>query len=213
MYDLVVFDLDGTLIDSVTDIARAANRTLADFGLPERSEAEITAYLGEGARRLVEQLRIESDGVTVDDLLAGFSKHYLARPLDNTEPYPGIPEMLDGLLDRPVALATNKPEAHTLEILEGLGWTSRFSPIIAGDSLAARKPDPLVLRTVCARVGVPAHRTAHVGDTPFDVHAALSAGVTPIGVTWGFRTGDQLRAEGAEVVVDTAEELLRVLGG
>ena len=212
-YDLVVFDLDGTLIDSVGDIADAVNRSLTEFALSTRSEDEIREYLGEGARRLVEHLLADIESAPVDDVLASFRREYLAFPLERTRPYPGIQPLLEALDDRPTALATNKPEEHTLSILEGLGWTSKFDVIIAGDSLPARKPDPLILRTVCARAGVPVGRTAHVGDTPFDVHAATSAGVTPIAVTWGFRTADELRSEGAEIVVDTAEELLHLLRG
>lgn len=210
-YDLAVFDLDGTLIDSVGDISDAVNRTLSEFDLPSRSEDEIREYLGEGARRLAEQLLVGIDTATVDDVLASFRREYLAFPLERTRPYAGIPELLDALDGRPLALATNKPEQHTLKILDGLGWTSKFDVIIGGDSLAERKPHPLILSTVCERVGVPPARTAHVGDTPYDVHAATSAGVTPIGVSWGFRTADELRAEGAEMVVDSTDELLRAL--
>jgi len=210
-YDLAVFDLDGTLINSVVDIAAAVNRALTELGLSARSEDEIRRYLGEGARRLVEQLLVGIETAVVDDVLASFRREYLAFPLERTRPYPGIPELLDALHDMPRALATNKPEEHTLKILDGLGWMSKFDVIIGGDTLSERKPHPLILSTVCERIGVPPTRTAHVGDTPFDVHAATIVGVTPIGVSWGFRTAAELRAEGAEIVVDTAQELLSVL--
>ena len=208
---LVIFDLDGTLIDSTSDIADAVNAMLSAKALPQLTDERINALLGQGARRLVERAVPDREKVDIEACLADFRQRYLENVLVKTRPYPGIPELLDDLRPCPLALATNKPERHTDQILAGLGWKSIFNPVIAGDTLSERKPHRMVIETVCRTVGVAPEVAVLVGDSEVDVRAALNAGAIPVSVTWGFRSRAQLETAGALCFADSATALGNVL--
>jgi len=211
-YEHVIFDLDGTLIDSRADLATAVNHTVRRFDLPTLSLQRVSTYVGEGARTLVERALGPQHREQLDAALPLFLEHYGAHLLDETHAYPGIAEMLTALTARGVALSvlTNKPVVMSRRILAALGLLDCFVAVIGGDSLPARKPDPVGLRHLCAVTAVPLERTLLVGDSMVDFNTAHAAGVAFCGVAWGFQP-DALRAA-AERIVAHPGDLLAVVG-
>jgi phosphoglycolate phosphatase len=210
-FSAVLFDLDGTLVDSSQDLTTALNAALQELGLPPRSHAEVLAFVGDGARELVTR-GLPADRVELTDrVLPMFTEHYRRVLLESTRPYPGIPEVLARLRGLPLAVATNKPEELARAILTGLGLAPMFRMIVGGDSLPTRKPDPQVLLTIALRLGIRAEEALLVGDGIQDVEAARRARMTSCGVAWGYRQAELLFAAGAELVIDAPLDLLRVV--
>ena len=212
----VAFDLDGTLIDSRLDLAEAVNLARADLGL-ERLEVEaIVAMIGEGARNLV---RKALGGAPPPELIeaahARFVAHYDAECTRRTRAFPGI----DALLDRiaalapalPLAIVTNKPEAFSRKIVDALGWSGLFDPLIGGDTLGVRKPDPAGLIAVARRHGVGTGEVLLVGDSRIDAATAAAAGSPFVFVEWGFRRDEERRELAGAASVGEPLELLRLL--
>ncbi len=181
-YDLYVFDLDGTLVDSLPDIAAALNEALGHAQLPTRSLAEVRGYLGDGARELVRRAAgPASSEVAIDQLVRGYLDAYATQLIARTRPYPGI-EALLARLPR-VAVLTNKPGPEARAIMDGLGLSGRCLEVVGeGDGLP-RKPDPSGLRALVARHG---GRALYVGDSHVDALTAERAGVDFAFVTWGY---------------------------
>jgi len=204
---IAVFDLDGTLVDSAADLAASVNHALSEVGLPARGEAEIRGFVGEGAHRLLERAVAPRTDL-LDAALAAWRVHYGNHLLDRTRPYPGIEEVL-AVAARPLAVLTNKPGQMARRILEGLGLGRSFVEVVGGDE-GPRKPDPASLRGIMARAGAPVGEAVLVGDSAVDVATGLAAGVTVVGVTWGFGRREELA--GAAAIVDRAEELAPWLG-
>lgn len=209
----VCFDLDGTLVDSRADIAEAMNRVLVALGRTPLDLAVLQSFVGEGARRLVERALEGAPVAMVDDGLARFMDDYGAHLLDRTLPYPGIEDMLDALVKRGVVLTvvSNKPEAMSRAILEGVGLGRRFRAVLGGDSLPTRKPDPAGLEWARAVAGARRAETVLVGDSGIDVRTARAAGVAFCGVSWGL-TPEGMWAENPAQVVDHPAALLAVVG-
>jgi phosphoglycolate phosphatase len=201
---LTVFDLDGTLVDSLDDLHASVNHALAAVGLPPRSRDEVRGYVGEGVRVLLARA-VAPRGELVEPALAAFQPHYAAHSLDRTVPYPGIPELLAGA-GRVLAVHTNKPGAMARTILDGLGLGARFVEVVGGDE-APRKPDPAGLLRIMAHAGATPAETVFVGDGRHDVQAARAAGVEMVAVTWGLTSRPDLVAAGATTLVDRAEDL------
>lgn len=209
----LVFDLDGTLIDSRRDITTAINRMRAELGLPPLALEQVVTMVGEGARLLVERaLGPECPPERVDPALARYLAHYWEVCLETTRPYPGIEEMLATLAAHyPLALLSNKGEALSRKILDGLGLTRFFREILGGDSLATRKPDPSGLRLLAERLGIPTERLLLVGDTWIDAETARNAGSAFALVEWGFPRPPKLDGVRADLRVAKAEELTAAL--
>lgn len=203
-----IFDLDGTLVDSLDDLHASVNHALRTVGLPARSRAEVRGYVGEGARTLLERA-VGASTHLVDPALAAWRAHYEAHCLDRTRPYPGIAAMLAGARC-PLAVLTNKPGALARRILDGLGLLPGFAVVIGGDE-APRKPDPAGLLGILARVGASPGEAVLVGDSRHDVATARAAGVRMIAVTWGLGTREELAEAGAATLVDDAAELAPLL--
>jgi phosphoglycolate phosphatase len=204
MSRLAVFDLDGTLVDSVEDLHASVNHALAAIGLPPRSLAEVRTFVGEGARVLLAKAVAPRDEL-VEPALAAWRPHYEAHCLDRTSPYPGIGPLLAGA-GRTLAVLTNKPGAMARKILDGLGLLQRFAVVIGGDE-APRKPDPAGLLEIMARLGATPSETVFVGDSRHDVETARRAGVPLVAVTWGLASEEELFAAGATVFARSAAEL------
>jgi phosphoglycolate phosphatase len=202
---LAVFDLDGTLVDSIDDLHASVNHALAAVGLPTRSREEVRGYVGEGARVLLERA-VAPHGELLEPALAAWRPHYAAHCLDRTAPYPGIAALLAGA-GRVLAVHTNKPGAMARKILDGLGLLPRFAAVVGGDE-APRKPDPTGLLEIMSRAGATPAETVFVGDSRHDVRTAQAAGVAMVAVTWGLSSRAELAAAGATVVVDDAAELV-----
>ncbi len=201
---LAIFDLDGTLVDSVDDLAASVNYALARAGLPQRGREEVRGFIGNGARPLIER-SVAPHLDRVDQVLADWRAHYDAHLLDHTRPYPGIVELLAGAR-RTLALQSNKPAAMTRRILEGLGLLSRFAVVIGGGEVPA-KPDPAGISAILARVGAAPEDAVYIGDSALDAATARNAGVAFVGVTWGLVTRQELLQGGAVHLVDRPEEL------
>lgn len=189
----IAFDLDGTLVDSRYDLAEAVNRMRADFRLAPLPLPEVVAMVGRGARQLVTRALGDDPGEErLDGALAVFLAHYDAVATDATLPYPGISALLaEQVGRRRLALATNKPEGPTRRILEHFGWDGLFEVVIGGDTLAGRKPDPIVLRTIAERLELPTGQVLMVGDSRIDAAAARAAGAPFVFVEWGFATPEE----------------------
>jgi len=208
-YKAVLFDMDGTVLDTLEDLKSAVNRTLAEFHMPQLSLEQVRCYVGNGARRLIEQaVPAGSSDETVDKVLSWFKAYYERHCLIATGPYAGIIPLMERLKAQGIKMAvvSNKPDEAVKELAE------RFFPglleLAAGqkDSVP-RKPAPDMVELAMAQMGVSKAESVYVGDSEVDVLTAANAGLDCICVTWGFRTVAELEAAGAKTLVHTMEEL------
>jgi phosphoglycolate phosphatase len=220
----VIFDLDGTLADTLVDIADGMNRALAGLGLEPRGHDEYRRMIGDGAanlaRRALAAAVAEAGGgvEAVDEALAAdaltrFRAEYAERLLVATVPYPGIPALLDALADRrvPAAILSNKPDAPTRRIVDALFSRWPWVAIRGEVPGTPRKPDPTSALAIASAAGIPAADWALVGDGPADMLAATAAGMLPVAATWGFRPRAELEAAGARVFLAAPGDLLALL--
>jgi phosphoglycolate phosphatase len=205
---LAILDLDGTLIDSVGDLAASVNHALREVGLPPRSPEEIRGFVGEGARVLLERA-VSPRADRLEPALAAWWRHYEQHCLDRTRLYPGVEAALAGA-GRVLAVHTNKPGALARKILDGLGVLGRFAAVVGGDE-APRKPDPTGVTTLRAQVGAAPEDTVFVGDSAVDVATARAAGVQLVAVTWGLVSREALARAGASTFAEDAADLVRWL--
>lgn len=183
----LVFDLDGTLIDSRRDIAAGVNRTRAGYGLPPLTLDQVVGMVGEGARVLLERALPELPPEEIDRALPVYLAHYRDVSLDTTLPYEGIEEMLERLgAVYPLALLSNKSESLSRHVLDHLGLAGRFRTILGGDSFPTRKPDPEGLRHAAGLLGAAPESTMLIGDSRVDAETARNAGSLFGLVEWGF---------------------------
>lgn len=213
-FDAVVFDLDGTLVESDGDIARAVNAMLVALGRPARTRAQIRASIGHGARHLVECFLGSEDPALVDRGRDLFTDAYAAAPVVDTRVYPGIEALLAalGAADVAVAVATNKPARLTEPVVRGTGLPALgVRAWASADETGRRKPDPAVLALALARLGlagVSPARVAYVGDMAVDLETADRFGATGIQVSWGFAPC----ADASRWTHDTPDLRRRLLG-
>ncbi len=184
----LIFDLDGTLVDTKADLAAAANYMLRALGLPLLSVDQIESFIGLGARVLIERALGQERIDLVADGFALFMNYYNAHLLDRTKPYPGMEAFLVAARTRGMSLSvlTNKPEQPTQAILSGLGLADYFSVVIGGDTLPKRKPDPGGVFVLHKTVACPLTDTLLIGDSDIDIRTGRAAGIATCGVTWGF---------------------------
>ncbi|HKW89184.1 MAG TPA: HAD-IA family hydrolase [Candidatus Acidoferrales bacterium] len=203
----VVFDLDGTLIDSKKDLALAMNATLKHLGRKEIEAERIYSYVGGGVQLLVK--RALAEGTTEEEIergMAYFLEYYKAHMLDNTIPYPGVREALDNLAGRELAVLTNKPVNFSKAILNGLGMARYFRYVYGGNSFEKKKPDPVGLNTLLREFGAGPRETMMVGDSDVDIQTARNAGTWACGVTYGMGSA-KLPASEPDLLLDTLEDL------
>jgi len=184
----LIFDLDGTLVDTKADLAAATNHMLQDLGLPLLSVAQVESFIGLGARVLIERALGQERAHLVAEGFTLFMDHYDAHLLDRTRPYPGMETLLTAARDQGKCLSvlTNKPEQPTRAILSGLGLLDYFSAVIGGDTLSKRKPDPQGIFVLQQAVGHARTETLLIGDSEIDMRTGQAAGIATCGVTWGF---------------------------
>jgi phosphoglycolate phosphatase len=190
----VLFDLDGTLLDTIADLADGANRMLAELGRPPRALAEIHSFVGKGIPNLVRRCMTEDTHATeaeIEQAILVFRRHYAEVNGRQTTIYPGIVETLDAMraMDLRLACVTNKAAAFTLPLLDRMGLTRYFGAIVSGDTLATKKPDPAVLHHACALLGVDSTAALMIGDSENDALAARAAGMPVLLVTYGYSEG------------------------
>jgi len=201
---LAILDLDGTLLDTLDDLASSVNAALGAVGRPPRARSEIERFVGDGARTLLARA-VAPQHELLEPALAAWWTDYRAHCLDRTRPFAGIPGLLTRS-GRRLAVHTNKPGELARRILAGVGLLDRFAVVTGGDE-APRKPSPAGTLAIMRRLGARAADTVFIGDSPTDVRTARAAGVTLVGVCWGFRPEAELRAAGAVHVVDTVAGL------
>ncbi len=218
--EAILFDLDGTLIDSAPDLAAAVNATMKELGRPPYDEETIRAWVGNGATTLIGRAlsanrRIDPslDKRVWNEALSLFMDRYRRRICDKTALYPDVEEVLRDLKDRgfKMGVVTNKPSEFVAPILEKLGIDAFFVTVLGGDDLPVKKPDPLPLVAAMERLGATPDTTVMVGDSQNDIIAAKRAGVSAIGVTWGYNYGEDIAASGPDAVIDDFKALLDLL--
>lgn len=190
----VLFDLDGTLLDTIADLAEGANRMLAELGRPTRPLAEIHSFVGKGIPNLVRRCMTENAHASeaeIERAIAVFRRHYADVNGRQTTIYPGVLETLDALreMDLRLACVTNKAGDFTRPLLERMRLDGYFDAVVCGDTLPVKKPDPAVLHHACALLGVAAPAALMVGDSANDALAARAAGMPVLLVTYGYSEG------------------------
>ncbi len=216
---LLIFDLDGTLIDSGADLCASVNATLHHFGRPPLPQTVISTFIGDGAARLISRSLGEPvDAAFLDSAIAYFLDYYREHKLDNTFVYPGVFPSLDSLRLEPagtarsMAVLTNKPIGPSLAICEALGLSPYFFRIYGGNSFATKKPDPEGLHALIREAGVTAQETLMIGDSDVDILTARNAGAWSIGCTFGL-SPHTLAAVPPDCLVDSPAEWPLALAG
>jgi phosphoglycolate phosphatase len=207
----LIFDLDGTLIDSKRDLIRSVNAMLEEMGRETLHEDTISGYIGHGAPQLIG--RALGNGATEEEherALKFFLAHYEQHKLDSTCAYPGVAETLEELHEYSKAVLTNKPVRVSIRILEGLGLAKYFRTVYGGNSFETKKPDPLGARKILEELGAAPGQAILVGDSEVDVQTARNAGVLAATVNYGFGTHDRA-AYPADIYLDRLADLLALL--
>ncbi|WP_435594123.1 phosphoglycolate phosphatase [Proluteimonas luteida] len=210
-WPVVLFDLDGTLVDSASDITEAVNRMLEELGCARVGEALVRSWIGDGARELIATaLAHAGSSEDPDALMPRFLHHYADCLLLHPQLYPGVPETLQALYARGVRMAvcTNKPERFVAPLLGALGIARWFDAIVGAGTLPERKPSPQPILHLAAHFGVPAAQCLMVGDSGTDAGAAIAAGAPLVLVSYGYPRAFDLHGCGAVAVIDRFDELL-----
>jgi len=214
-YQAVIFDLDGTLLDTLEDLADAANQALAEMGLPRHPVADYRYFVGDGLMALVERiLPAESrDAQNVDKLATIFRHHYSRNWDSKSRPFAGIDEMLRSLAEAGLKLAvlSNKPHDFTSLCVERLLGGHSFSLVLGERKGVPKKPDPAGALEVAEQLRVSAEQCLYLGDTNVDMETARRAGMVAVGVLWGFRTRAELVDSGAEYLLEKPADIFPLL--
>jgi len=215
-YKAILFDLDGTLLDSLNDIANAANRVLSKRQFPAHPVDAYKYFVGDGtktlfARALPEDKRSDS---IIQICMKEFEQEYSKNWNDETSLYPGIEEMLDLIQDHgfKMAILSNKPQEFTQYCVDAFLYKWPFEEVSGFQTSLPPKPDPSAALTIARRMGISPASFLYLGDTGVDMKTAVSAGMYPIGALWGFRSSDELTENGAKVVVDHPLEVADLCG-
>lgn len=207
--ELLIFDLDGTLIESKWDIAYSVNFTLQALGLPERPIEEIFGFVGDGVKRLLRLAVGEGNQEKFEEALKVFRRHYLEHCLDRTSFYPGIEPMLEHFSDKHKAIATNKSIEYTRVILNGLG-PQHFTYMVGGDNGFGLKPEPGMLLHIINKMGVSKERTILVGDSTNDINGGHNAGIRVCAVGYGMGHREKMEACKPDWFIEKPEQLMEI---
>jgi phosphoglycolate phosphatase len=214
-YKAIIFDLDGTLLNTLDDLGNAVNRVLLDMGFLPHALDEYRSFIGDGVEKLInralpEQNRNED---TIRTCLKAFREDYHKNWNVNTRPYEGIPELLDALKEKglKVAVLSNKPDDTTnLCVTELLpGW--QFDMVLGHRDGTPHKPDPAGALEISKRLNIPPSEFLYLGDSGVDMETAIAAGMFPVGVLWGFREADELKESGARALISHPLGVLNLL--
>jgi phosphoglycolate phosphatase len=210
---LIIFDLDGTLVDSGEDIARSVNELLEWRQRPALPHSRIKGYVGDGVRKLLERSLGEASDPELTRAEAVYLSIYRRRLLETTRPYPGVVPALEALhRERPLAVLTNKPVTESLRILEGLDLRRYFRAVYGGDSFERKKPDPMGVRFLQGETGAPDDETLLVGDSTVDLKTARNAGIRSCLVRYGMGPWNEA-TEHPDLIVDDMRDLVSLVGG
>jgi len=214
-FDGVIFDLDGTLIDSLEDIANAANATLRELGKPTCTLESFKTHVGDGVSVLFQRALPETkhSPELLAECMAIYQGHYDRGWDICTKPYPGIPQALQVSIDQglPLAVLSNKPDHFTKRCVERFFPGIPFAHVLGHSDRFPRKPDPTSAKWIAAKFSSDPSRVAYVGDTNTDMQTATSASLFAIGVSWGFRSIEEIQEAGAKIICSSAEELAKIL--
>ncbi|MCH1920523.1 phosphoglycolate phosphatase [Shewanella sp. A3A] len=215
----IAFDLDGTLIDSVPDLAVATQRSLAELGLASVTEAQVRNWVGNGAAKLMERAITAVTGSTpnvtqMDEAMPVFMRHYADCLEHYSSLYQGVEQVLTQLHQAGYLLAvvTNKPHKFSVPLLNSFGIGQLFDPILGGDSLEKMKPDPLPLNHLREQWQLQPQQLLMVGDSKNDIKAAKAAGIASIGLTYGYNYGEDIGLSSPDAVCESFEQILALLG-
>ncbi len=206
MIKLLIFDLDGTLVDTSKDIANAINHAIKSSGVKPLSVEKIKTMVGYGITKLIENL-VPSH--FREEALNRFLEHYAEHLLDNTKPYPQVKETLSKLSSYKKAVISNKRERFSMKVLEGTGLLGFFDIILGSDSVVERKPSPIPIFEVLKRTDTSKDEAVIIGDSNFDIEAGKAAGISTIAVTYGYRSKEYLKE--ADFMIDAFGELFNIL--
>jgi len=213
--DLLVFDLDGTLIDSALDLALSVNAVRERLGMAALPHETVYSYVGNGAPMLIRRaLGPEASQQTADESLRFFYAHYREHMLDNTALYPGVGEALEAFREagKTMAVLTNKPVRFSEGIIDGLGLSGHFERVYGGNSFETKKPDPFGLNLLIDELNGAVERTLMIGDSSVDIETARNAGTASVGVTYGLRP-ETFEQHPPDILVDSMLELVEMLDG
>lgn len=208
----VLFDLDGTLLDTLEDIADAANAVLASQGMPTHPLAAYKLFVGEGVKRLIERALPANhrSAEMIARCASQFAEEYSRRWNAKTRPYDGILPLLASLIEKhlPLAVLSNKPQAFTAQCVDHYFPAGTFTCVLGQREGVPPKPDPAGAIDIAQRLSLPPAKIAYLGDSSIDMQTAMRAGMYPIGALWGFRSREELLANGAAAVIVRPDELL-----
>lgn len=215
-YEIIIFDLDGTLLNTIGDLAASVDYVMRSRNLPEHTDAEYRQMVGGGIKRLVERAlpeQLASDEAYVEECVSQFRRYYVDNIDRHTVPYEGMPELLrrlraEGVM---VAVASNKFQHGTDRLIAKFFGDIDFVAVEGNREGAPLKPDPMIVRNILAKTMVEPSRALMVGDSAIDILTAQAAGIDSIGVAWGFRFAEELYESGAVRVVTNVAELERLI--
>ena len=210
----IIFDLDGTLLDTIDDIAQVTNLALTKNGYPAHDKKKYSAMVGHGLKNLVSRVLPEKAGEReIEAVYTTLVSEYMKNPVQHSLPYPGIPELLDELAQRkiPVAILSNKLNEITQQIAQIIFDKWKFSAVFGSRENIPKKPDPYSALEICKIMNLEASDVFFVGDSETDMATAHACGMHPVGVSWGYRSIAQITKAGAEILLDTPMDMLKYL--
>jgi phosphoglycolate phosphatase len=214
-YKAILFDMDGTLLDTLQDIAETVNSALRGFGFPVHEVNEYRYFVGDGEAKLAFRALPEDhrDPEMVNKVLSLFHQNYAVRWADNTRPYPGIPELLDYVAEQGIRMAilSNKRQKFVEEMATRLLSRWSFEVTLGADPSTPTKPDPAGALKVARQMGLEPGDFLYLGDSGVDMKTAVAAGMYPVGALWGYRDEDELLASGAKALVEEPSKLHSLL--
>ncbi len=211
-----VFDLDGTLVNTLPSLTWSVGETLKELGLPPIDEETCARFIGNGARKLIERSLAFSGGDPkgqLDEAMAIYSRIFEEGCIYQVYAYPGVPELLQTLKERGVKLAvfSNKPHAETVKVIRTVFGDGLFSAVEGQKESVPRKPDPSGVWTLLKELGVEKEETLYIGDSDVDIQTGAAAGIQTLTVTWGFRSRQELTLAGARVLIERPKEILKYI--
>lgn len=209
----LIFDLDGTLLDTIGDLTDSTNYALEKFGFPQRTTEEVRSFVGNGLKMLISRsLPSGTDDVTIEGVLRQMKMHYTENYHNKTVPYSGIPELLARLHEDgyPMAIVSNKADS-VVSLLRTLYFDGLIPVAVGETEQISRKPAPDMVWEGLRRLGAQRDSAVYIGDSEVDIRTANNAGLPCLSVSWGFRTAQQLQAAGARLIVHSPQELYTVI--